>query len=79
LLQAGIEPWKSLFNSLRASRSRELIRLYSPAVEAALIGHSTDIALMHYDDVLDSDLRGITGDDSDTASQASAVVVAMTA
>jgi integrase len=79
LMQAGIEPWKCLFTSLRASRSRELIRLYSPAVEAALIGHSTDIALMHYDDVLDSDLRGITGDDSDAPSKASAVAVAMTA
>jgi integrase len=79
LKQAGIDPWKCLFTSLRASRSRELIRLYSPAVEAALIGHSTDIALMHYDDVLDSDLRGITGDDSDAASKASAVAVVMTA
>jgi integrase len=78
LKQAGIEPWKCLFTSLRASRSRELIRLYSPAVEAALIGHSTDIALMHYDDVLDSDLRGITGD-SDAASNALAVAVEMTA
>lgn len=63
LLQAGIQPWKSLFNSLRASRSRELIRNHSPAVEAALIGHSADIAMMHYDDVLESDWRSITGDD----------------
>lgn len=76
LLQAGIEPWKSLFNSLRASRSRELIRNHSPAVEAALIGHSTDIAMMHYDDVLESDLRSITGEDVEEAvTQAAAAVL----
>ncbi len=77
LLQAGIEPWKSLFNSLRASRSRELIRNHSPAVESALIGHSTDMAMMHYDDVLDSDLRSITGDDVEPGTQA--VSAALTA
>lgn len=79
LKQAGIEPWKCLFTSLRASRSRELIRDYSPAVEASLIGHSTDIALMHYDDVLDSDLRGITGEDSDSTFTPTSIQVAKTA
>jgi integrase len=80
LVQAGIEPWKCLFTSLRASRSRELIRLYSPAVEAALIGHSSDIALMHYDDVLDSDLRGITGEEPAPTSTSTALMrVAKTA
>jgi integrase len=74
LVQAGIEPWKSLFNSLRASRSRELIRDYSPKVEASLIGHSIDIALMHYDDVLDSDLRRIMGTDLSPASQSAAAI-----
>lgn len=79
LMQAGIDPWKCLFTSLRASRSRELIRDYSPAVEASLIGHSTDIALMHYDAVLDSDLRGITGEDSDSTLALPSVQVAKTA
>jgi len=79
LLQAGIEPWKCLFTSMRASRSRELIRLYSPAVEAALIGHTADIALMHYDDVLDSDLSGITGDDSDSTPAPSSLPLVKTA
>ncbi len=79
LVQAGIEPWKCLFTSMRASRSRELIRLYSPAVEAALIGHTADIALMHYDDVLDSDLSGITGDGSDSMPTPPALHVAKTA
>ena len=79
LKQAGIDPWKCLFTSLRASRSRELIRDYSPAVEASLIGHSTDIALMHYDDVLDSDLRGITGEDSDSTFTPTSIQVAKTA
>jgi hypothetical protein len=78
-MQAGIDPWKCLFTSLRASRSRELIRDFSPKVEASLIGHSTDIALMHYDDVLDSDLRGITGEDSDSTLALPSIQVAKTA
>lgn len=76
LIQAGQKPWDSLFNSLRASRSRELIRDYSPKVEAALIGHSIDIALMHYDDVLDSDLQRIKG--NVTYSTASSSVAVLT-
>ncbi len=79
LVQAGIEPWKCLFTSMRASRSRELIRSYSPAVEAALIGHTADIALMHYDDVLESDLSGITGDSSDSTPTLPTLQVAKTA
>lgn len=60
LEKSGLEVWANLFNSLRASRSRELIRMVGPATESALIGHTRDIAFMHYDAVLDEDLALIT-------------------
>ena len=53
--RANLEIWPKFFNSLRASRSREIRRDYGPAAEAAWIGHSQEIAAMHYDDVIESD------------------------
>ena len=55
--RANLEVWPEFFNSLRASRSREYRRSLGPAAEAAWIGHSQEIAAMHYDDVLKSDFE----------------------
>ena len=55
--RANLEVWPEFFNSLRASRSREYRRSLGPAAEAAWIGHSQEIAAMHYDDVLESDFE----------------------
>lgn len=60
LRRAGLEVWREFFNALRSSRVRELRRI-SPALEAELIGHSEQIASLHYDAAIDDDYAQIRG------------------
>jgi len=53
--RAGVRPWPRLFNSLRASRSTELISQFPAHVATAWLGHSEKVARKHYWQVTDAD------------------------
>lgn len=61
--QKGIPVWDDFFNSLRASRAREIRRLPNGRqLEARWIGHSPEVADKHYDEIQESDY-GLISDD----------------
>ena len=51
--RAGIEPWPKLFVNLRSSRETELVDNYPLHVVTRWIGHTPDVAKMHYLQMLD--------------------------
>lgn len=55
LQKAGVSPWPTLFQNLRASRATELAAEHPAHVAAAWLGHSTLVAQKHYWQVTDSD------------------------
>jgi integrase len=57
LKKAGIQPWPKLFQNLRSTRAKELRRRFDPAVVAAWLGHTVDVADKHYCQVSDDDFR----------------------
>ncbi|MFM8496484.1 MAG: tyrosine-type recombinase/integrase, partial [Planctomycetia bacterium] len=57
LKKAGIKPWPKLFQNLRSTRAKELRRRFDPAVVAAWLGHTVDVADKHYCQVSDDDFR----------------------
>jgi integrase len=57
LKRAGIKPWPKLFQNLRSTRAKELRRRFDPAVVAAWLGHTVDVADKHYCQVSDDDFR----------------------
>lgn len=60
LKKNGIQEWRKFFNSLRSSRSIEVRRLPNGRfLEAKWIGHSADVADLHYDAVIDTDFDAI--------------------
>jgi len=64
--QKGVAVWDDFFNSLRASRAREIRRLPNGRqLEARWIGHSPEVADKHYDDIQESDY-GLISDDQET-------------
>ena len=63
--QKGVAVWDDFFNSLRASRAREIRRLPNGRqLEARWIGHSAEVADKHYDDIQESDY-GLISDDQE--------------
>ena len=64
--QKGVKVWPEFFNSLRASRAREIRRkVNGRQLEACWIGHSPEVADKHYDDIQESDYRLITDPDEE--------------
>ena len=63
ILAAGLEIWPRLLQNLRASRSNEIYRDWTPLHEAAWIGHSVAVAREHY--------LAITPDDFEQAARGS--------
>jgi len=57
LKRAKIKRWPKLYQNLRATRAKELRRRFDPAVVAAWLGHTVDIADKHYVHVSDDDIR----------------------
>lgn len=53
LLKLGIKPWPKLFVNLRSSRETELVDNFPLHVVTKWIGHTPDVAKMHYLQVLD--------------------------
>ena len=53
LRKAGIEPWPKLFANLRSSRETELVDNFPIQVVTKWIGHTPEVAKMHYLQVLD--------------------------
>jgi integrase len=53
--RAGLKPWPKVFGNLRASRSTELAASYPSHVAAAWLGHSQQIADLHYRQVTEAD------------------------
>ena len=63
--RAGVEPWAELFNSLRASRSREIRRMPNGVLlEEKWLGHTSMIARESYDDILKTDFDLVREDSS---------------
>ncbi len=66
--QKGVKVWPEFFNSLRASRAREIRRkVNGRQLEACWIGHSPEVADKHYDDIQESDYRLISDPDEEQA------------
>ena len=64
--QKAVPVWDDFFNSLRASRAREIRRLPNGRqLEARWIGHSPEVADKHYDDIQESDY-GLISNDQET-------------
>jgi integrase len=57
LNRAKIKPWPKLYQNLRSTRAKELRRRFDPAVVAAWLGHTVDVADKHYVHVSDDDFR----------------------
>lgn len=54
--RVGMEPWANLFNSMRASRSREIRRMPNgELLESKWLGHTDMTALESYDDTMAQD------------------------
>lgn len=57
--RAGLTPWPQLFHNLRASCETELTQEFALPVVIAWLGHSAGVALKHYGQVTDTDLRKV--------------------
>lgn len=57
--RAGLEPWPKLFQNLRSTRETELFKMTNGNVKAVCswIGNSPKVALEHYAQVTEADLR----------------------
>ena len=66
--QKGVIVWPEFFNSLRATRAREIRRLTNGRqLEARWLGHSPEVADKHYDDIRESDYGLISDPDEEQA------------
>ena len=66
--QKGVIVWPEFFNSLRATRAREIRRLTNGRqLEARWLGHSPEVADKHYDDIQESDYGLISDPDEEQA------------
>ena len=66
--QKGVIVWPEFFNSLRATRAREIRRkVNGRQLEARWLGHSPEVADKHYDDIRESDYGLISDPDEEQA------------
>ncbi len=56
---AGLNPWPKLWQNLRASAATDFAREFPKHVATAICGHSEQVAMEHYWQVMDSDLDAI--------------------
>lgn len=59
--RAGLKPWPRLFHNLRASCETDLMAQHPIQVVAAWMGHTPDVALLHYLQTLPTDFAKATG------------------
>jgi integrase len=60
--RAGLEPWPKLYQNLRASRETELLAMFPQHCVLAWIGHSRQVSLANYAQVLDTDFERAIAD-----------------
>ena len=53
LKKIGVKPWPKLFSNLRSSRETELVDNFPLHVVTKWIGHTPEVAKMHYLQLLD--------------------------
>lgn len=70
--RADLTPWPRLFHAFRATRETELARDYPLHVVTAWLGNTPKIAMKHYLQVTESDMRRATGADQESGAECGA-------
>lgn len=57
ILNAGLKPWRSVFQNLRVSASNDVAKEYGWTAEGKWVGHSNETARRHYFTVTDAEFQ----------------------